>query len=149
MEDNEKDVLTEMLLLMDKYDLYGKMAIPKKHDFTYEVPELYRIAAEKKGVFAILSLTEPFGLPLIEASACGLPIVATNDGGPRDIIKNCKNGMIVEPTDTEAICKAIKSIIIDKEKWKKFSLQGIKGINKYYQWKAHTKKYLKKNTKSC
>ena len=33
MEDNERDVLTEILLLMDKYDLYGKIAIPKKHDF--------------------------------------------------------------------------------------------------------------------
>ncbi|MBW1776081.1 MAG: glycosyltransferase, partial [Deltaproteobacteria bacterium] len=32
MEDNERDVLTQMLLSMDKYDLYGKMAIPKKHD---------------------------------------------------------------------------------------------------------------------
>jgi sucrose-phosphate synthase len=51
MEDNERDVLTEILLLMDKYDLYGKIAIPKKHDFEHEVPELYRIAAEKKGVF--------------------------------------------------------------------------------------------------
>ncbi|MBW2429388.1 MAG: glycosyltransferase, partial [Deltaproteobacteria bacterium] len=47
MEDNERDVLTEILLLMDKYDLYGKIAIPKKHDFEHEVPELYRIAAEK------------------------------------------------------------------------------------------------------
>ena len=51
MEDNERDVLTEILLLMDKYDLYGKIAIPKKHDFEHEVPELYRIAAGKKGVF--------------------------------------------------------------------------------------------------
>ena len=45
MADNEREVLTQMLLAMDKYDLYGKMAIPKKHDFEYEVPALYRIAA--------------------------------------------------------------------------------------------------------
>ena len=51
MEENEKEVLTDMLLQMDRYDLYGRMAIPKKHDFTYEVPELYRITAERKGVF--------------------------------------------------------------------------------------------------
>jgi sucrose-phosphate synthase len=82
-EDNEKDVLTEMLLLMDNYDLYGKMAIPKKHDFEYEVPELYRIVGERKGIFVNVALTEPFGLTLLEASACGVPIVATNDGGPR------------------------------------------------------------------
>ena len=81
MEDNERDVLTEMLLLMDKYDLYGKMAIPKKHDFEYEVPALYRVAAQKHGVFINPALTEPFGLTLLEASATGLPIVAPNDGG--------------------------------------------------------------------
>lgn len=80
-EENEKEVLTEMLLLMDKYDLYGKMAIPKKHDFEYEVPELYRIAAQKRGVFVNVAFIEPFGLTLIEAAAVGLPIIATDDGG--------------------------------------------------------------------
>ncbi len=141
--ENEKDVLTEMLLLMDKYDLYGKMAIPKKHDFTYEVPELYRIVADKKGVFVNVAFTEPFGLTLIEASACGLPIVATNDGGPRDIIRNCQNGILVDPTDTEAITEAIKDIIVDHEKWKTFSSDGINGIHEYYKWEAHVEKYIR------
>jgi sucrose-phosphate synthase len=99
MEDNERDVLTRMLLLMDKYDLYGRMAIPKRHDFEYEVPALYRIAAESRGVFVNPALTEPFGLTLLEASATGLPIVATNDGGPNDIMRNCHNGILVDPTD--------------------------------------------------
>ena len=90
-------VLTEIFLLMDKYDLYGKIAIPKKHDFEHEVPGLYRIAAEKKGIFVNSALTEPFGLTLIEAAASGLPIVATEDGGPQDIIANCKNGELVDP----------------------------------------------------
>ena len=49
MPDIEREVLTEMLLLMDKYNLYGKMAIPKRHDFEHEVPELYRTAAETRG----------------------------------------------------------------------------------------------------
>ena len=48
MESNEREVLTDMLLRLDQYDLYGKMAIPKKHDFEHEVPELYRIAAESR-----------------------------------------------------------------------------------------------------
>jgi len=48
MEENERDVLTDMLLQMDKYDLYGKLAIPKKHDFETEVPELYRLCAESR-----------------------------------------------------------------------------------------------------
>jgi len=141
-EENERDVLTEILLLMDKYDLYGKIAIPKKHDFEYEVPELYRVAAEKKGVFVNSALTEPFGLTLLEASACGLPIIAPDDGGPRDIIKNCKNGIIVDTTDSRAIGNAIKKIITDSIMWEDYSKNGIVNVRKHYTWEAHAKKSI-------
>jgi sucrose-phosphate synthase len=143
MEDNERDVLTEILLLMDKYDLYGKIAIPKKHDFEHEVPELYRIAAEKKGVFVNSALVEPFGLTLIEAAACGLPVIAPNDGGPQDIIKNCPCGILVDTTDTKAIADAIKQIITDGEKWKQYSKAGIMNVRKHYTWQSHATAYMK------
>jgi len=143
MEDNERDVLTEILLLMDKYDLYGKIAIPKKHESEHEVPELYRIAAEKKGVFVNSALVEPFGLTLIEAAACGLPIVAPNDGGPQDIIKNCQCGILVNTSDTKAIADAVKQIITDSEKWKYYSKAGIMNIQKHYTWKSHATSYMK------
>jgi sucrose-phosphate synthase len=143
MEDNERDVLTEILLLMDKYDLYGKIAIPKKHDFEYEVPELYRIAAEKRGVFVNSALTEPFGITLIESAACGLPVIAPNDGGPMDIIKNCKCGLLIDTTDTKALAAAVKQIIANSEKWKQYSKAGIMNIRKYYTWESHAKTYLK------
>ncbi|MBW2165572.1 MAG: HAD-IIB family hydrolase [Deltaproteobacteria bacterium] len=142
-EENERNVLTKMLLLMDKYDLYGKMAIPKKHDFEYEVPELFRIAAEKKGVFVNPALTEPFGLTLLEASATGLPIVATHDGGPKDIIHNCGNGILVDPTNTKKIAGALKKIITDHDIWEKFSKNGIINVRKHYTWEKHTKNYIK------
>jgi sucrose-phosphate synthase len=143
MEDNERDVLTEILLLMDKYDLYGKIAIPKKHDFEHEVPELYRIAAEKKGIFVNSALTEPFGLTLIEAAACGLPIVAPDDGGPQDIVKKCHCGILVNTTDSKTIADAVKKIITDSEKWKQYSKDGIMNIRKHYTWDSHATSYVK------
>ena len=142
MEDNEKEVLTRMLLLMDKYDLYGKMAIPKKHDFENEVPALYRIAAEKRGVFINPALTEPFGLTLIEAAATGLPIVATNDGGPKDTIANCKCGLLIDPTRPGEISKALKAIITHTNKWKQFSKSGVMNVRKHYTWESHVQKYV-------
>jgi sucrose-phosphate synthase len=142
MEDNEQEVLTDMLLLMDKYDLYGKMAIPKKHDFQLEVPELYRVAAASKGVFVNAALTEPFGLTLLEAAATGLPLVATDDGGPRDIMANCQNGTLVEPTDSEAIASAIRELVADPEKWETASKNGVLNVREHYSWDAHAKKYL-------
>jgi sucrose-phosphate synthase len=142
MEDNEQEVLTRMLLLMDKYNLYGKMAIPKKHDFEHEVPALYRIAAEKKGVFVNPALTEPFGLTLLESLACGLPIVATRDGGPKDIMANCEGGILVDPTDREAIAGAIRKIISDTELWSTYSKNGIISTRKHYTWNSHVQTYM-------
>ena len=49
------------------------------------------------------ALTEPFGLTLIEAAACGLPVVATNDGGPIDILGRCRNGLLVDVSSSEAL----------------------------------------------
>ncbi len=141
MEDNERDVLTRMLLLMDKYDLYGKMAIPKRHDFEYEVPALYRIAADSRGVFINPALTEPFGLTLLEASATGLPIVATNDGGPNDIVKNCDNGILVDATDSGKTAAALKKIVADPELWEKYSKNGILNVRKHYTWESHAAAY--------
>ncbi len=144
MEENERDVLTRMLLMMDKYDLYGKMAIPKRHDFEHEVPALYRIAAEKDGVFINPALTEPFGLTLLEASATGLPIVATNDGGPNDIVNNCDNGILIDPNQPKAIATAIRKIIADKDLWQTYSKNGIMNVREHYTWKSHARSYMEK-----
>ena len=142
MNDNEQEILTELLLLMDKFDLYGKLAIPKRHDVDYEVPELYRLASRKQGVFVNPAFKENFGLTLIEAASCGLPIIATDDGGPRDIIKNCQNGILIDVNVPEQICEAIKQILVDPFAWKEFSQNGIKGVRDSYTWEAHTRKYV-------
>ncbi|MBS4035481.1 MAG: HAD-IIB family hydrolase [Ignavibacterium sp.] len=143
MEENEREVLTEILLLLDKYNLYGKMAIPKKHDTEIEVPELYRMAADSGGVFVNAALSETFGLTLIEAAASGVPVVTTHDGGPRDIIENLKNGIKVDVSDTKNISKALNKILDDNSLWNQHSESGIKNVKKFYSWKAHTEKYLK------
>ena len=142
MPDNEREVLTEILLLMDKYNLYGKMAIPKRHDTEHEIPQLYRIAAESGGIFVNVALVEPFGLTLIEAAASGVPVVATDDGGPRDIIENCEHGILVDVSETENISAALKKILSNKKLWKDYSQNGIKNVRNYYTWKVHTETYL-------
>lgn len=133
----ERETLTDMLLLMDKFDLYGKLAIPKKHDIDNEVPELYRYTATLHGVFVNSAFIEPFGLTLIEAAASGLPIVATNNGGPQDIIKYCNNGLLVDVSNSEKISRAIKKILVNRNIWTKFSNYGIINSKKYYSWTTH------------
>ncbi|HOI28913.1 MAG TPA: HAD-IIB family hydrolase [Melioribacteraceae bacterium] len=142
MPDIEREVLTEILLMMDKYNLYGKMAIPKRHDFEHEVPELYRIAAESSGVFVNSAFNEPFGLTLIEAASSGIPVVATDDGGPRDIIANLKNGELVNVHDHSNISNAVLKILNNEKLWENYSLNGINRIKQFYTWEAHSRKYI-------
>jgi len=142
MEENEREVLTEMLLLLDTYDLYGKMAIPKRHDFATEVPELYRLCADHSGVFINPALVEPFGITLIEAASCGLPIVATNDGGPVDIVAYCDNGILVDATNPGKIASALKELLVNRHLWEKYSQNGINGVRESYAWPAHCLHYL-------
>ncbi len=142
MEENERAVLIDALVLMDHHSLYGKMALPKKPGFQFEVPELYRIAARSGGVFVNPALTEPFGLTLLESAACGLPIVATNDGGPVDIVKNCDNGLLVDVSHPESIAGAILKILNDREVWNTYSENGIRNVRVFYSWESSTRRYL-------
>jgi sucrose-phosphate synthase len=100
------------------------------------------MAAAKQGVFVNPAFTEPFGLTLIEAAASGLPIVATNDGGPSEIIKRCKNGVLVNVHNSSEISKEIKSILIDEQLWKSYSSNGVQGVRQHYSWQAHCRNYL-------
>ncbi len=142
MPDEEKEILTNLLLLLDKYDLYGKMAIPKKNDPQLDVPEIYRIAARKKGVFVNATPGENFGLTIVESASCGLPVVASPTGGPKEILEKCENGILTDVEDPAAIAAAIKKIIANNHLWETCSANGIKGTNEFYSWHSFTNKYV-------
>jgi sucrose-phosphate synthase len=142
MEEGEKEVLTDMLLLMDRYDLYGKMAIPKHHNPEKDVPELYRIAALKKGVFVSAAALENFGLTFIEAAAVGLPFIGTTRGGVQDIQQNCNCGILVNIDDHKKLSDTIHNILTDQQKWSELSQNGVEKIWQVYNWKTHCDTYL-------
>jgi len=134
-------VLTSILIMIDAYDLYGKVAVPKHHR-PEEVADIYRLAAASGGVFVNPALTEPFGLTILEAAASGLPVVATENGGPVDIIGNCQNGELVDPLDSHAIRDALLKLLNDRDLWLQASRNGLEGVGRQYTWRAHTERYL-------
>jgi sucrose-phosphate synthase len=142
MEESQQKILLDLLLDIDRYDLWGKVAFPKQL-MSEDVPELYRMAVRRHGVFANPALTEPFGLTLIEAAASGLPIVATEDGGPQDIIGNCRNGLLVDPLNQTAISEALKQALSDGKQWRKWSKSGLSGVRHHYTWDAHIATYMR------
>lgn len=78
---------------------------------TYDrVPQFYRRAT----VLAAPSmLPEPFGLPLAEALACGLPVVASRAGGMREIVSEGLDGHLVDRGDPAALAAALIHVLTD------------------------------------
>lgn len=141
LENNAQQIFTDLLLAIDRYNLYGKIAYPKSLS-SEDIGVIYRLGAISRGVFVNPALTEPFGLTLIEAAASGLPIVATEDGGPVDIIKNCQNGYLIDPLDTKDIAKTILKVLTEKENWDVLAKNGLKNLKEFYTWDSHVESYL-------
>ncbi len=141
METVTRTTLNDILIAIDRFDLYGKVAYPKHHH-PNDIPVLLRLAASSQGVFVNPALTEPFGLTLIEAAASGLPIVATEDGGPSDIIKNLRNGQLINPLDTQAMADTLIEMLSDSRKWREYSSSGVELVGKTYSWRSHVERYL-------
>ena len=139
-EDESDRNLREILELIDRYDLYGSVAYPKTHTVE-QMPALYRYAARTRGVFVNPALNEPFGLTLLEAAAAGLPVVATNRGGPNDIVGRIGHGTLVRPDRAGEIGRAIETLLSDHEAWTQASRNGLER-GAIYDWDVHARRYL-------
>ena len=64
-------------------------------------------------VFVLTSRYEGFGNVLVEAMACGTPVVATASPGTRAIVESGKSGLLVEQQDAGAIADALSSVLCD------------------------------------
>ena len=141
LEKQQREVFQQVFDLVDRYDLYGRVAYPKQHRRD-QIPAIYRWAALHRGLFVNPALTEPFGLTLLEAAACGLPMVATDDGGPRDIQHRCDNGLLADVTDPGALQEALELAGSDAPRWRRWSDNGVEAISRHFSWDAHVCQYL-------
>ncbi len=141
LDKQQREVFQQIFELVDKYNLYGKVAYPKQHRRD-QIPCFYRWAAHLKGLFVNPALTEPFGLTLLESAACGLPIVATDDGGPRDILSRCQNGLLTDVTDLESLQDSLEQASSDQEQLRRWSDNGIEAVSRHFSWDVHVCNYL-------
>ena len=85
---------------------------------------------------------ESFGLVLIEAMGCGLPVITTNIPGPSDIVEEGLNGFKVQPKDPVALSKAIRLILHDDQIQRMSPICRKLAIEKY-NWENVANSYLK------
>src|SRR5438105_2262128 len=64
-------------------------------------------------VFVFPSTTDTFGNVILEAQACGLPVVVSDSGGPKELVDDKANGLITKSHDVEDFARAIRVLVTD------------------------------------
>ena len=113
MEESSKNSRLRLILAGDGEERHAleEMAGGMKEKgsviFTGFVPDI-RSTLWASDIFVLPSReAEPFGLILLEAMASGLPVIATDFGGPRDMVKHNESGWLVSPEDPDALAHTL------------------------------------------
>jgi len=96
-----------------------------------EVPSFYK----NMDIFCNLSTYESFGVSIIEAMACGVPVIATPTDGAKEIIVNNDLGLIVNSWDKTEIANTMKKLIEDDILRKQISQNAYKYVEINFDWK--------------
>jgi|LQYC01.1.fsa_nt_gi glycosyltransferase involved in cell wall biosynthesis len=121
-------------------DRINKLKVEKKVillDFVddQDLPCIYNGA----GLLANLSLYEGFGLPVIEAMACGCPVIASNTSSLPEVAGNA--AVLIDPNDIDAIANAIADVLSNPDKRKEMIQEGLKQSAKF-SWRDSARKTL-------
>jgi len=96
-----------------------------------ELPEMYRAS----DVFVFPSAwNEPFGMPVAEAMACGVPVVATRGGGIPEFVDHGTSGLLVERANPQALGEAIATLLEDPEKRARLGRAGRERVARELNW---------------
>ncbi len=121
-------------------DLVRKMGLSERVTFTGRVSaeELveYYCRAE---ILVIPSLFEGFGLPAVEAMACGTPVVAAAMGALSEVVGADGAGILVPPSDCRAQAQAIGDLLEDKDKREEMGRRGRKRVEDNFSWQKTAK----------
>lgn len=142
----EIDEINHMWYLINEFNLHKKIRWIGKLFSKTDAGEVYRVIADRKGIFVQPGLFEGFGLTVLEAMVSGIPVVATKYGGPLEIIQNAVNGFHIDPINHEESKKVLTNLINkiskDENYWNEISNNSIKRVNEAYNWKLYSNKLL-------
>ncbi|GAB3510615.1 glycosyltransferase family 4 protein [Emticicia fontis] len=100
-----------------------------------ELPKLYQLAE----LFLYPSLRESFGIPILEAMQCGIPVITSNTSAMPEIAGS--GAVLVDPTQPEEIAEKIIKLLNDTEMRAKVIAYGLERV-KLFSWKQTTEKMV-------
>lgn len=87
--------------------------------------------------------TEGLGVVLLEAMACGLPVIGSDIGGIPDIIQNNETGLLVPEKDISGLSRAVLNLIENENLRKKFAINGYDRVKAKFSWEKIAENYIK------
>lgn len=141
----EQEEIRRVYGLMDQYALHGHMRwLPSINKL--DTGEVYRIIADRGGVFVQPALFEAFGLTILEAMLSGLPTFAPKFGGPLEIIEDGISGFLVNTSQPRLIADDIEEFWTrcdeDAEYWESVSLAGVERVRTAFTWRLYSERLI-------
>ncbi len=118
-------------LLYDMKEAARRLGIADSVEFLGHVPHVNDFLS-MTDVFVLPSLQEGMPNSLLEAMACGLPVVATRIGGVVDVVRDEENGILVEPRDPKGLAKGVVRLLKNDALAARISLRAYQTIRECY-----------------
>jgi phosphatidylinositol alpha-1,6-mannosyltransferase len=100
-----------------------------------DLPGLYNCAEVYLGLSRLMEQrVEGFGISLVEAAACGIPVVAGRTGGIPEAVLEGETGLLVDPQQPDDICRALRALLDDRALAARLGSGGRRSVETYYNW---------------
>jgi L-malate glycosyltransferase len=124
--------------------LASDLCIEKDIVFTGRIPfEKLNEVLNMIDIFANLSHYESFGVAVLEASACEIPVIASNKGGLTEVVKHNVTGFNVDPDKDDEVIECFEKLIKDEELRKTMGRSGRLLVEEKYRWENNIQEMLK------
>jgi len=122
--------------LVNEFGLERRVEFIREAIPNYEMPFLY----SECDVYVQPSIIEPYGIAVLEAMACGKPVVGTKVGGIQDTIKDGETGFLVEPGNADEVADRI-TILKDEDKRAEIGKSTREWVVDNFDWMVIGKRY--------
>ncbi|MFB6259490.1 MAG: glycosyltransferase [Thiohalorhabdaceae bacterium] len=131
LNDNERRVRERMESLIAEHGLQERVVLFPH--LSFEELLAHYTAAD---LFVLPSPYEPFGLVAVEAMACATPVLATQHGGPPEILTPGTDGDLVDPNDPQAFAQALAELLRDRHQLARMGENAQRKARDVFDWRA-------------
>lgn len=109
-----------------------------------DLPALYNCAEVYLGLTRSTNLdVEGFGISLVEASACGIPVVAARSGGIPNAVREGETGLLVDGERPDIVAEAVSLLLRNSELARRLGAGGRRAVEIFYNWDRVTSEMIR------